>query len=217
MLRRLKKDVLKELPEKTYQLISIPAPNAKVADYATKSFTWGKQEASKKVDGAGGEYIAIIRHQLALAKVAQACAHIEDLLLENDKLVVFAYHRDVIEEIANRLKHYGYVVVTGSNSTEERQESVNLFQKDPGTRLFIGQFQAAGDGITLTAANTVVFVECSWTPAEIEQAADRVHRIGQRKAVLIQFLVIEKSYEEYMLRTAIDKRQVIVEIVDGAS
>jgi SWI/SNF-related matrix-associated actin-dependent regulator 1 of chromatin subfamily A len=121
----------------------------------------------------------------------------------------------VIIELTAKLAHYRCVVVTGAVGTAERQKAVESFQNSPEIRLFIGQFQAAGDGITLTAANTVVFVESSWTPAEIEQAADRVHRIGQKKAVLVQFLVIEKSFEEYMLRTAIDKRQIISEIVDG--
>lgn len=215
MLRRLKKDVLSELPEKMYQIVSMPAANSTMVEYAHKDFTWGKHEARKVTEGLGGDYISIIRHQLALSKVPSACAHIEDLLMENEKLVIFAYHRDVIEAIVRTMEHYRCVVITGSVSTADRQKAVETFQNSPEIRLFIGQFQAAGDGITLTAANTVVFVESSWTPAEIEQAADRVHRIGQKKAVLVQFLVIERSFEEYQLRVAIDKKQIIGELIDG--
>jgi SWI/SNF-related matrix-associated actin-dependent regulator 1 of chromatin subfamily A len=215
MLRRLKEEVLHELPAKTYQLVAVPPKDAKMAELSKKLFTWGKHEAKKTAGATDGDHVAILRHQLALSKVDQAAAHIEDLLLENSKLVVFAYHRDVISQLAEKLRHYGVVVITGDTDQKERQSSVEAFQKFPRIRLFIGQFQAAGDGITLTAANTVLFTEASWTPGEIEQAADRVHRIGQKKAVLIQFLVIEGSLEENMLRTAIDKRQTIKEIVDG--
>lgn len=215
MLRRLKKDVLTELPDKTYQLISVPPANAHIAELSTKEFSWGKNEARKGFSESGVDHIAILRHQLALSKVERAAAHIEDLLLENSKVVVFAYHRDVISELNQKLCHYGVHAITGNTPNIMRQIYVTNFQEDPKKRIFLGQFQAAGDGITLTAASTAVFVESSWTPGEIEQAADRIHRIGQKKAVLIQFLVIERSLEEHMLRIAIDKRHTIKEIIDG--
>lgn len=215
MLRRLKKDVLLQLPAKTYQLVTVPPANIKIAELAAKEFTWGKHEAKKVAGVTSADHIAIIRHEIGLSKVDQTVAHIDDLLMENDKLVIFAYHRSVIKALHEKLEHYGAIFVDGSVSSENRQSAVDIFQNSKKTRIFIGQFQAAGDGITLTVANTVVFVESSWTPAEIEQAADRTHRIGQKKAVLVQFLVIENSFEDYMLRTLIDKKQTIKEIVDG--
>jgi SWI/SNF-related matrix-associated actin-dependent regulator 1 of chromatin subfamily A len=214
MLRRLKKDVLKELPDKSYQLIAMPPANAEIKKLVAKEFNWVKEDAEKINGVSSGNDISILRHELARSKVKAAVAHIEDLLQENEKIVVFCYHRDVIRELFDLLP-FPSLCITGDTPLATRQEFVSKFQNDSNYRVFIGQIQAAGDGITLTAASTVVFVESSWVPGEIDQATDRLHRIGQKSAVLVQFLVIEDSLEQHMLRTVIDKKQTIKEIVDG--
>lgn len=101
------------------------------------------------------------------------------------------------------------VVLTGDTPANERQSVVDRFQDDPRVRVFIGQIQAAGTGITLTAASDVVFVESSWVPAENEQAAMRVHRIGQRNACLVRFATLAGSIDERIQRAVMRKTQDI--------
>lgn len=377
MLRRLKKDVLTELPDKQYQMIQIPVANAGIKDLVKKEFTFSKGDARKVPVGSEGAEIARIRHELALAKLPTCVEHIKNVLDETDKIVIFCFHKDVIKLLAERLrgyfenkinregqqvddlksrdqksrgtipaslpvclrqgenrqrehnkdgkverlyemqasetwpkpinkippldeseklgetpqnplrsqlgghthtgkmpavgdtdcleekseknaqqplnrpdtpehgifknKHLGselesqrvetrrgsqgigapgtefqeeIVVVTGDTTSLQRQKSVDAFQNNKRCRVFIGQIQAAGVAITLTAASRVIFVESDWVPGIIDQAIDRCHRIGQKDAVLAQFLVIQDSLEEYMTRTMIDKKQVIADIID---
>lgn len=215
MLRRLKKDHLKELPDKQYQLIDIEATDAETKKLIEKEFTWSKQDVSYQKDLAtGGAELAILRHELARKKVGRAVTHCKDLLDNVNKLIVFAYHKDVIKSLEEGLKEFDPVVINGDTLSKNRQDIVDKFQKDQKCRVFIGQITAAGVGITLTAASTVVFVETSWTPGEIDQATDRAHRLGQKDAVLVQFLVIAGSLEEHILKTVVDKKLTIQKIVD---
>lgn len=214
MLRRLKKDHLKELPDKEYQMICIPA-EGRVKKLVEQEFTFSKGDAKYHAVGGDGAELARIRHELALSKVKTCIDHIEDVLEGTQKIVVFAYHRDVILQLYEGLKQYGPLVIAGDVPQKTRQAAVDMFQTNPNARVMIGQIQAAGIGITLTAAAHVIFVESSWVPGEIDQATDRCHRIGQKDSVLVQFLVIEKSLEENMLRTIIDKKQTIAKVIDN--
>lgn len=97
------------------------------------------------------------------------------------------------------------VVLTGDNSPAERQQAVDAFQNDPAVRVFIGQIQAAGTGLTLTAASDALFVESSWTPSDNQQAAMRIHRIGQRNACLVRFAMLAGSIDENIQRAVLRK------------
>jgi SWI/SNF-related matrix-associated actin-dependent regulator 1 of chromatin subfamily A len=131
-----------------------------------------------------------------------------------DKIVVFAHHAAVIDALMDGLKDYLPVKLDGRIGAVEKQRAVDTFQNNKDCRVFVGQMQAAGVGITLTAASNVVFVESSWVSGDIAQAVDRCHRIGQKDSVLAQFLVIRGSLEEYMLRTVVDKQHVINSVIN---
>jgi SWI/SNF-related matrix-associated actin-dependent regulator 1 of chromatin subfamily A len=157
-----------------------------------------------------------MRHATALAKVPLVVEHLVAALEESPKIVVFAHHRDVIAALAAEFP--GRVVtLTGNDSPEARQAAVDRFQTDPECSLFIGSITAAGLGLTLTAAAHVVFAELDWVPANMTQAEDRTHRIGQRESVLVQHIVLESSLDASMVRTLLKKQQVIDEAVDGAA
>jgi hypothetical protein len=106
------------------------------------------------------------------------------------------------------------VSLTGETSLEERQQAVDSFQNNPDIKLFVGSIKAAGVGITLTAASTVVFAELDWVPGNITQAEDRSHRIGQTNSVLIQHLVLEGSLDAKMAKTIIEKQEIIEKALD---
>lgn len=214
MLRRLKKDHLKELPDKQYQLIAIPPSDAKTKALVKREFTFSQGDARKVAVGVGGAELAVMRHELALSKVDTCVEHIKSVLEEKEKVVVFAYHKGVIAALKNALSIYGTAVITGDTSPMQRQDFIDEFQHNKVVRVFIGQIQAAGIGITLTAASHVIFVETDWVPGVVDQAIDRCHRIGQKDSVMVQFLVIQDSLEEYIVRTMIDKKENIQRIVD---
>ncbi len=106
------------------------------------------------------------------------------------------------------------VKIDGSVSTEKRQEAVDSFQNDDEVKLFVGNIKAAGVGITLTAASNVAFIELPWTPAELEQAEDRCHRIGQKMAVNIYYYLAKNTIDATMAAMVERKRSIISEITN---
>jgi hypothetical protein len=101
------------------------------------------------------------------------------------------------------------VTLTGDTPMQRRQDNVDAFQRDPNVRVFIGNIQAAGVGITLTAASQVIFAELDWVPGNMTQAEDRCHRIGQHDNVLVQHLVLEGSLSARMSKVLIEKQEII--------
>ena len=209
MLRRLKKDVLPELPDKTYQTITLP-PLGALKGLAEKE----RREYAKEKEGILGE-LATIRRQSGLAKLPQVTEHIRNVLEEKEKIVVFAYHRDVIASLQTVLSEFSPVCITGSTPGKTRQEAVETFRKDPKCRVFIGQIEAAGTGIDglQDVCDTVIFAELTWVPGQIHQAIDRCHRIGQKNPVLVQFLIVESSIDETIAESISKKQKVIDKIL----
>lgn len=215
MLRRLKKDVLKELPERLYQLIPLGQTDV-TKKLISEELKWPELKR-RTIAELGGESIATHRREMALARLNQAIEHIGELMESHEKIVVFAHHREVITRLYEALKHFYPAVIHGGVPQNSRSVMVSIFQKDPKCRIFIGQIQAAGVGLDglQGVSSTVVFVESSWVPTEIEQAVSRLDRMGQKNAVLAQFLVTEGSIEENILVTAVEKLKTIEHIVDG--
>jgi hypothetical protein len=91
---------------------------------------------------------------------------------------------------------------------------VDRFQTDPAVKVFLGGITAAGVGITLTAASTVVFAELDWVPGNVTQAEDRAHRIGQVESVLVQHLVLDKSLDARMAQRIVEKQEVMDKALD---
>jgi SWI/SNF-related matrix-associated actin-dependent regulator 1 of chromatin subfamily A len=141
---------------------------------------------------------------------------VKNALLASPKIVVFAHHRDVVSEIAAGFEDAA-VTLTGEDTPEARQAAVDRFQTDPACTLFVGSIRAAGLGLTLTASAHVVFAELDWVPANMTQAEDRTHRIGQRESVLVQHLVLQDSLDSRMARMLIKKQRVLDEALDSGA
>lgn len=218
MIRREKKDVLLELPDKRRMLIEVPR-NVLNADLATKEQQLLKyvQEnwnltGLKHASGAAFEEIPAVRHEIGVAKVPFVIGHLESLLEEVDKIVVFGHHHDVLNAIYDHFKDVA-VIATGQESQKERDEAVQRFQNNATTKLFVASALAMGVGITLTASSIVVFAEMEWRPGDMFQAEDRCHRIGQKDMVLAQYIVVQDSLEAYMVNTFIEKQQTIEQVM----
>lgn len=212
VLRRRKEDVLSELPDKILQIVELTTDNLEVVLKERQTFeenvrSLGFQKAVEF------ENFSAERQEVALLKLDACIDHINNLLEEEEKLVIFAHHKSVVAKLKKGIKAVS-VTLTGDSSMTERQKAVTEFQNDPHVRVFIGNIKAAGIGITLTAAKTCVFVETSFVPAEIEQACDRLHRIGQKDSVRCQFLVLKDSIDALILKVVIRKNKIIKKLID---
>ena len=103
----------------------------------------------------------------------------------------------------------------GSDNVAERQASINAFQKGDGPQLIVCATRVAAQGITLTRASNVCFLELEWTPAMHDQAEDRCHRIGQRDAVTAWYLLAADTIDETMSRLIQRKRATVAAVTDG--
>ncbi|MEA3340004.1 MAG: DEAD/DEAH box helicase [Chloroflexota bacterium] len=219
MIRRTKDQVLKELPAKRRSTVLIPIDNRKEYDRADKEFLeWmTEQKGAEAAERASHvEQLAKIEYLRQIAvkgKMKQALAWIENFLASGEKLVVFATHKATIDTLVSEFSECA-VKIDGSASSERRQAVVDSFQNDPETRLFVGNIQAAGVGITLTAASNVVFLELGWTPALHDQAEDRCHRIGQDSSVNIYYLMADKTIDASIAAMLESKREVIDQITE---
>lgn len=220
MVRRLKEDVLPELPPRTFSMQPVSLSNAAEYARAERDFMgWLAQtnpEAMTSAERAEAlTKINVLRHLAASGKVEESLDWIKNALETNGKLVVFAHHQDIIAALMDGLSEFNPVEIKGGMSNEAKQASIVSFQNDETVRVIVCSLKAAGVGITLTAASNVAFVELGWTPADMAQAVDRCHRIGQKDAVTGWELVAPKSIDQYMLEILAEKQDIMDQILDG--
>lgn len=241
LVRRLKSEVLKELPPKIRQLLPIEPKDKRTRDMLDRELArldlvsqyeeivaqirlmeaLGKTtENEKEFRGllarlesikASFDEISSLRQDIGLSKVPLLAEHAENILEEEDKLVIFVHHISVAEALAEKLAQYKPVMLTGKQTVQARQLAVDLFQNDPAVRLFIGTLQASGVGITLTAAKTAVIGEIDWVPATIKQAEDRLHRIGQNQNIVLVQYLVYNNSLEAYMAEKISQKLEIIE------
>jgi len=221
MIRRLKEDVMPELPNKVYSFVPMQLINEREYRYAENNFISFVRQSKGEVAAAkakGAETLVQIEalKQLAVQGVLEADLNwIEDFLETDQKLVVFANHKFVIDAIMNRFGTKIAVKLDGSTVMTDRQRVVDIFQHNPEVKLFVGNMKAAGIGITLTAASTVVFLELPWTPGELDQAIDRLHRITQKFSVNVVYLLAKGTIVEKIAKLLDVKRKILDAVMDG--
>lgn len=220
MVRYLKKDVLHELPDKQQALVPVPMTNPGEYRKAKEDFlAWltrkdpGKARAAARAQRL--TQLGYLRRLAAQLKIDAVVEWIKNFLAGgDDKLVVFAVHKGMIAALRDRVGAKS-VTVDGGVTGLNRKAAVQAFQGDKSVRVFYGNVQAAGVGLTLTAASTVAFAELPWTPGALSQAADRIHRIGQQNVSWIYYLVAAGSIEEHLCKILQEKQEVIRGVLDG--
>ena len=236
MVRRLKHDVLKELPPKRRQLVVLGENvdwsqhpefrrwkaiyereyEAALARIESAKTNEEYKKAIKALDafvGIAFTEMSEFRHKTALAKLPMCLQYLDDLLKSSpDNIVIFAHHKDVLQKLA---QHFGdeAVLLYGETKMEDRGKAVTLFQEGH-KRIFIGGLKAAGIGLNLTRANTAVFVEIDWVPATMSQAEDRLCRYGQKKMVHVIHLVLNNTLDVNMSQKVISKQNTIDKALD---
>ena len=212
VLRRKKSDVLRDLPAIRFETLPLSGgrPDGKHSE-ELRILADALDRGGVAELAAIAPHVAQLRRATGLAKVGPAGKWILDQLDGGiDKLVVFAQHRDVLAHLRDLIP--GSVMISGETPQKDRGVLVDLFQKDKDVRVFIGQIQAAGTGITLTAASDLLFVESSWVHAENEQAAMRINRIGQNRACLVRFATLAGSIDERIQAACARKMRDNVEV-----
>jgi SNF2 family DNA or RNA helicase len=126
---------------------------------------------------------------------------------------VFAHHREVQSALLERFRDAAHVL--GGDHAVARTAAIDRFQRPDGPPLIVCSLQAAAQGITLTRASNVAFLELDWTPARHDQAEDRCHRIGQRDAVTAYYLLAPETIDAHMASVLHRKRGVIAAVTDG--
>lgn len=220
MIRRTKSEVLKDLPEKLYSFVPLELINREEYEKANAEIVkWIRENIGEKAASSAQNAEALVRfnylRQLtSKGKMKAVLSWISDFLESDGKLVVFATYKETIDRI---MKEFGDIAVKidGGTPPEKRPEIEARFQSDPKIRLFVGNTKAAGVAITLTASSSVAFVELPWAPGEISQASDRCHRIGQKDAVTVYYLLAEDTMDETMAKILDEKREVLDAVLDG--
>lgn len=223
MIRRRKSDILTGLPDKSRKMIYMVPDAAGKREYekAEQSFLhWLSKRSISAAKRAGrNETLTKIGYLLRLAselKEKQSIRWIEEFLeLHPDrKLVVFSVHRRMIDAVMSAFKGRA-VKIDGSVNSKDRRGAVTQFQGSKRVRLFVGQVEAAGTGLTLTAASDSVFLDLPWNPAKVAQAEDRIHRIGQAKQCTIYYHIMRDTIEQKVARMIYKKADAFSRAIDG--
>jgi len=213
MIRREKKDVLKDLPDKIKTVIPLEVNQADFRKYEKMYEEVFNKIENMKVIEKRGNYEKL--KQMAYACKRESVLNwIDDFISTGEKLVLFSYHRAVLDDIEEKFKNIS-VRIDGSVNIKLRQERVDQFQLNENIKIFSGQIQAAGIGINLTVASSVAFVEFGWNPADHEQAEDRCHRIGQSECVNAYYLVAVGTIENKIVELLIEKGKMLGQVLDG--
>ncbi|MGG7176319.1 SNF2 helicase associated domain-containing protein [Clostridium paraputrificum] len=232
ILRRLKKDVMKELPDKIEKKFYVDlVQNQKkvykiIADEAKNDFANMDPRDSR---------IAVLA---ALTKLRQICLEpsivvedynggsgkvdvaleiLEGYIESGDKVLLFSQFTSLLKIMANYLDKagIGYYYLDGSTKASERINLVNKFNEGEDKKIFLISLKAGGSGLNLTSANVVIHFDPWWNPAIEDQASDRAHRIGQKKVVEVIKLIAKGTIEEKVVELQEEKKELISKVVDG--
>ncbi|XP_053453456.1 SWI/SNF-related matrix-associated actin-dependent regulator of chromatin subfamily A-like protein 1 isoform X1 [Nycticebus coucang] len=214
MLRRLKSDVLSQLPAKQRKMVVV-APgriNARARaalDAAAKEMT--TKDKTKKEQK---EALILFFNRTAEAKIPSVIEYILDLLESGrEKFLVFAHHKVVLDAITKELerKHVQHIRIDGSTPSADREHLCQQFQLWERHAVAVLSITAANMGLTFSSADLVVFAELFWNPGVLIQAEDRVHRIGQTSSVGIHYLVARGTADDYLWPLIQEKIKVLGE------
>lgn len=220
MIRRLRKEVEKDTPEKVRPLVPIEFDENCWKEYKITSKTVAEMEANSPNALAEYEHLKQIAVQ---GKMKGVIKWIEEFLEEgNQKLILFCIHKKVIDILHNHFKNIS-VILDGrtsskinKNGSNERKEVEKKFQTDPRIRLFIGNIQAAGRAICLDAANDLAFIEFSFVPGHHLQAEDRpIHMRKKGGCIYAWYLIAKDTIEEDIFKVLDRKCKVLGQILDG--
>ena len=212
--RRQKKDVLMQLPDKTRSYLVTDIDNRReyrdaerdVIKYLIQYRDADDDKIQRTIRGAVMVKMGILKQISAKGKVQGAIDIIHNTIDGGEKLIVFCFLTEVVQELKREFRDA--VTVTGADNDRQKQSAVDRFQDDPQCRLIILNYKSGGVGLTLTAASNVLFVEFPFTYADCCQAEDRAHRNGQKNAVNCVYLLGKDTIDEYLYNLIQTKKEI---------
>ena len=208
MLRRKKEDIFMDYKEPQVSLITFDLP----VDKREQSFDADALVANPNALLAF-EGLSEIMREAGIRKAPLAADFIDDLLHAGDPVVVFAHHKEVVNMLEDELRIHKPVKVVGDTPKAQRQKNIDAFQSGK-TKLFIGNIGSCGEGIDLSIADTIVFVEPTWQTSALEQASSRVENINKNgMKPLIYLLTVRASLDHTVLSKVIAKQKIISQII----
>lgn len=227
MIRRLKRDVLKDLPAKIRTVIPVEISKQAQKEYEEAELNFVKWLAKRSrqlaLRAARAERLVKMGYLKRLAaqlKMKQVMEWIDNFLEETDeKLIVFGIHKSILAELYEKYKHQA-VLVTGSITGRKREHAQDLFNNNKRYRLFFGNLEAAGVQWSCTSASKTLFIEIGWVPGDHNQAEDRTHGIKRGRDGYVSesyYLVARDTMEEKLCEIIQEKQKVLNETLDGES
>ena len=212
--RREKQKVLTELPEKSRQYMLVDISTMKEYNDAEKDMVSylrtykdaPEDDIRRKMKASIMVKMGLLKQISARGKIKPVADFIHDIIDGGEKLIVFAYLKDVVEELKKCFPKA--VTVTGSDTIEQKQKAVDDFQQNPNCKLIILNYKSGGTGLTLTASSRVAFIEFPWTYSDCEQAEDRAHRNGQKNNVNCYYFLGNGTIDEYMYKIIQTKKNI---------
>lgn len=222
MCRHLEADVRDQLrytfPEPIYDLVYLDE-----GDKAIRAALQAEKMLDIDPDNLEGADIEIlgqvstVRKMMGIAMAPGVADYVSTLLDGGErKLVLFAWHIEVLDILVKKLERYGVVRVDGSDTGNTKDAKVQKFVTDPAVRVIAGNILALGVGVDglQRVANHVLLAEPDWVPGNNEQPIRRLNRIGQQSRVLADFFVVANSMAERVLATALRKNRTIDKVLD---
>ena len=223
MIRRLKAQVLNELPSKRRQKIQVETETRLLRSVQRILQKCTEKEINHILEQPTDELnethknIMVAYKLSGLSKIKGICEFLNILIDNQLKFIVFAHHMELLSELENFIKQRknSYIRIDGSVPPAKRHQLVNKYQTEDKCKVALLSLTASSQGITLTASSTVVFAEMNWTPGIMEQAEDRVHRIGQKNAVTIYYLYAEDTLDPFIYKMIKTKNELVAQALNG--
>lgn len=211
VLRRLKEEIL-DLPDKIITPIFLELKSSEYEREVGEYLDWASENQNQSLSIQLNKLMKI-RQLIAHEKLKNTFDLIDQCLEQDKKVIVFTNFTEPLMEIWSKYKKIA-VPLYGQMKKEQRQESVDKFQTDPNTKIFVSNIVAGGVGITLTAAEVVIFNDLSFVPATMSQAEDRAFRIGQKKNVSCLYPIFDNTIER-IIYNIVEKKKRIIDTVMG--
>lgn len=212
--RKRKQEVLKDLPEITYQKVLLELDHKQEKVYTAIEKNIVGEFLEEKITNPLAKMVKL-RQFTSEAKLSAVCDLIDSLLYQGEKVVII----DEFKSVLNKLKEkYGdkAALHTGDVSIEERKDIIKDFQSEDGQyKIFLASIQTANYGLTLTAASNMIIITLPYSVSKYDQVSSRCHRISQKNAVNLYVIIFEYTIDELVYSTIESKRYEIDQVIDG--